>query len=52
VARLRERGVPVRYDVYPDEGHSVAKRADQVRADCDAAEFLISHPVPDQPPSS
>lgn len=43
VARLRERGVPVRYDVYPDEGHRFSGRDNQIRADSDAAEFLISH---------
>ena len=40
---LRARGVPVRYDVYPDEGHSFAKRDNQIRAESDAADFLISH---------
>ncbi len=32
VERLRERGVPVRYDVYEDEGHGFTKRANQIKA--------------------
>jgi len=43
VARLRQRGVEVRYDVYPDEGHAFMKAENQVKADSDAAEFLIAH---------
>jgi dipeptidyl aminopeptidase/acylaminoacyl peptidase len=49
VARLRTRGVDVRYDVYPDEGHGFAKRANESKALSDAAEFLIDYlrPMPD-----
>jgi dipeptidyl aminopeptidase/acylaminoacyl peptidase len=43
VERLRERGVDVRYDVYPDEGHGFAKRANEAKALSDAAEFLIGY---------
>jgi dipeptidyl aminopeptidase/acylaminoacyl peptidase len=43
VARLRQRGVEVRYDVYDDEGHSFSKRANQTRAWSTAGEFLLSH---------
>jgi dipeptidyl aminopeptidase/acylaminoacyl peptidase len=43
VQRLRERGIEVRHDVYPDEGHAFGKRENQSRARSDAAEFLISH---------
>jgi dipeptidyl aminopeptidase/acylaminoacyl peptidase len=43
VARLRARGVQVRYDIYPDAGHGFTKRTDQIRAYGDIAEFLITH---------
>jgi dipeptidyl aminopeptidase/acylaminoacyl peptidase len=43
VERLRARGVEVRYDVYPDEGHSFGKRENQIRAWSSAGEFLLSH---------
>jgi dipeptidyl aminopeptidase/acylaminoacyl peptidase len=43
VQRLRERGIEVRYDVYPDEGHGFAKTENQTRSMSDAAEFLIAH---------
>jgi dipeptidyl aminopeptidase/acylaminoacyl peptidase len=43
VERLRGRGVEVRYDVYPDEGHGFAKRANEAQALSDTAEFLIEH---------
>ncbi|WP_213454053.1 S9 family peptidase [Rhizomonospora bruguierae] len=45
VARLRERGVEVRYDVYPDEGHGFTKRENEARAMGDTAEFLVRHLV-------
>ena len=43
VERLRARGVEVRYDVYPDEGHGFTKSENQLQARSDAAEFLIAH---------
>ena len=43
VERLRARGVDVRYDVYEDEGHGFTKRANEIKALGDAAEFLVSH---------
>jgi len=43
VQRLRERGIEVRYDVYPGEGHGFARTENQTRSMSDAAEFLIGH---------
>ena len=43
VARLRERGVPVRYDVYEDEGHGFTRRANELKALRDAAGFFEEH---------
>jgi dipeptidyl aminopeptidase/acylaminoacyl peptidase len=43
VERLRTRGVDVRYDVYDDEGHGFTKRANEIKALGDAADFLVSH---------
>jgi dipeptidyl aminopeptidase/acylaminoacyl peptidase len=43
VARLRARGVDVRYDVYEDEGHGFTKRANEIKALGDAADFIVAH---------
>jgi dipeptidyl aminopeptidase/acylaminoacyl peptidase len=43
VEALRARGVEVRYDVYPDEGHGFRKRENERKAFDDTAEFLITH---------
>lgn len=43
VERLRARGVPVRYDVYEDEGHGFTKRVNEMRAYRDTAAFLAEH---------
>jgi dipeptidyl aminopeptidase/acylaminoacyl peptidase len=43
VELLRSRGVDVRYDLYPDEGHGFTKSENQIKADSDAADFLIAH---------
>ncbi|MGH2614363.1 MAG: S9 family peptidase [Thermomicrobiales bacterium] len=42
---LRQRGVDVRYDVYPDEGHGFTKRANELRALGDTAAFMEQHLV-------
>jgi dipeptidyl aminopeptidase/acylaminoacyl peptidase len=41
VARLRARGVAVRYDVYPDEGHGFTKRENEIKAWSDVGSFLV-----------
>jgi dipeptidyl aminopeptidase/acylaminoacyl peptidase len=43
VERLRARGVDVRYDVYEDEGHGFTKRANEIQALGDAADFIGSY---------
>jgi dipeptidyl aminopeptidase/acylaminoacyl peptidase len=43
VESLRARGVEVRYDVYPDEGHQFGKRENQIKARSDAGDFLLAH---------
>jgi dipeptidyl aminopeptidase/acylaminoacyl peptidase len=42
VAKLRERGVDVRYDVYPDEGHGFTSKDNELRAWSSVAEFLCT----------
>jgi dipeptidyl aminopeptidase/acylaminoacyl peptidase len=42
VARLRDYGIPVRYDVYPGEGHVFGSRENQAKARSDAADFLLT----------
>jgi len=42
VEKLRSRGVDVRYDVYPDEGHGFTSKANEQRALSDIAGFLCS----------
>ncbi len=43
VARLRDRGVQVRYDVYSDEGHGFLNRKNEIKAYRDIAQFLVAH---------
>lgn len=43
VERLQERGVEVRYDVYEDEGHGFTRRANEIKAMGDAAQWFIDH---------
>jgi dipeptidyl aminopeptidase/acylaminoacyl peptidase len=40
VAKVKERGVPVEYIAFPDEGHGMAKRANRIRGYTAIAEFL------------
>ena len=42
---LRQRGIDVRYDVYPDEGHGFTKRANELKALEDTATFMEQHLV-------
>ncbi|MEV0269580.1 S9 family peptidase [Hamadaea sp. NPDC050747] len=41
VERLRNRGVDVRYDIYPDEGHGFMRTANEIKAYSESAEFLV-----------
>lgn len=43
VESLRTRGVEVRYDVYPDEGHGFTKRDNEIKATADVSSFLVEH---------
>jgi dipeptidyl aminopeptidase/acylaminoacyl peptidase len=43
VSALRARGIPVRYDVYENEGHGFTHRDNQIKSDSDSADFLIQH---------
>ncbi len=43
VGRLRDRGVEVRYETFPDEGHGFTKRENQIRAFTAAGDFLLHH---------
>ncbi|HXZ27720.1 MAG TPA: prolyl oligopeptidase family serine peptidase, partial [Terriglobales bacterium] len=40
VAKVKERGVPVEYIAFPDEGHGMAKRSNRIRGYSAIAEFL------------
>lgn len=43
VESLRARGVEVRYDVYPDEGHGFTNRDNEIKALTDVGHFLTEH---------
>lgn len=43
VTLLRARGIDVRYDIYPDEGHGFTNRANEIKAYGDIARFLLTH---------
>jgi dipeptidyl aminopeptidase/acylaminoacyl peptidase len=45
VEALEARGIPVRYDVYTDEGHGFTKRENEIKALGDVGEFLVTHLV-------
>ena len=45
VELLRQRGIDVRYDVYPDEGHGFTKRTNELKALGDTATFMEQHLV-------
>jgi dipeptidyl aminopeptidase/acylaminoacyl peptidase len=43
VEKLRARGVDVKYDIYPDEGHGFTKVENDIKAMCDSGQFFIDH---------
>lgn len=43
VHALRARGVAVRYDVYPDEGHGFTRETNEWQAFNDTTDFLVQH---------
>ncbi len=43
VARLRARGVDVKYDIYPDEGHGFTKVENDIKAMRDSGQFFLEH---------
>lgn len=43
VERLRARGVDVKYDIYPDEGHGFTKVENDIKAMRDSGQFFIDH---------
>jgi len=43
VASLRERGVPVEYVLFPDEGHGFRKTTNRVRATVEIVEWFSWH---------
>jgi dipeptidyl aminopeptidase/acylaminoacyl peptidase len=45
VEKLRARGVDVKYDIYPDEGHGFTKVENDIKAMRDSGQFFIDHLV-------
>ncbi|GAA3236332.1 alpha/beta hydrolase family protein [Actinocorallia longicatena] len=43
VTEVRASGTPVRYDIYPDEGHGFTRRDNEIQAYTDLSSFLIDH---------
>lgn len=43
VASLKARGVPVRYTLFPDEGHGWRKTANRVRSTSEIVDFFVQH---------
>lgn len=43
VAAMQARGVPVRYTLFPDEGHGWRKSANRVRSTTEIVEFMREH---------
>jgi len=43
VEKLRARGVDVKYDIYPDEGHGFTKVENEIKAMRDSGQFFLDH---------
>lgn len=43
VEKLRARGVDVKYDIYPDEGHGFTKVENDIKAMRDSGQFFVDH---------
>jgi dipeptidyl aminopeptidase/acylaminoacyl peptidase len=43
VERLRQRGVPVEYVLFPDEGHGFTKTANRIRATVAIVDWFVEH---------
>lgn len=43
VSAMKARGVPVRYTLFPDEGHGWRKTANRVRSTTDIVSFFVEH---------
>lgn len=46
VAAMKARGVPVRYSLFPDEGHGWRKTANRVRSTTEIVGFFVDHLKP------
>ena len=46
VAAMKARGVPVRYTLFPDEGHGWRKTANRVRSTTEIVSFFVEHLKP------
>ena len=46
VASLKARGVPVKYTLFPDEGHGWRKEANRVRSTTEIVAFFVEHLKP------
>lgn len=54
VASLKARGVPVRYTLFPDEGHGWRKTPNRVRSTTEIVDFFVTHlkPAPAAEPAA
>jgi dipeptidyl aminopeptidase/acylaminoacyl peptidase len=49
VASMKARGVPVKYTLFPDEGHGWRKTANRVRSTTEIVAFFVEHLKPAAP---
>jgi dipeptidyl aminopeptidase/acylaminoacyl peptidase len=49
VSAMKARGVPVRYTLFPDEGHGWRKTANRVRSTTEIVDFFVEHLKPAAP---
>lgn len=49
VTAMNARGVPVRYTLFPDEGHGWLKIANRARSTTEITDFFVDHLKPDHP---
>jgi len=47
VTAMKARGVPVKYTLFPDEGHGWRKTANRVRSTTEIVGFFVKHLKPE-----
>ena len=49
VSAIKARGIPVKYTLFPDEGHGCRKTSNRVRSTTEIVSFFVEHLKPSEP---